>query len=101
MFIFGQGKNSKTWSLPNNLQYNAILCEYTYFNIFFFFQIALSRKWSLIGENRSDDKKVKYAEIKSLLPEKTPKLNLWEAYGLLITIISYTIFAIIQINFFS
>jgi hypothetical protein len=85
MFFYGWGRNSKTWELVNKLPYTWVVCQYTYFNIFFIFQIALSRKWIIGGENRSDDKVITYYELKNILPENTPKLNPWESYGMLIT----------------
>jgi hypothetical protein len=52
----------------------------------FVFPIAFGEKWYVMGENRSDDRQLSYAQVKELVPENTPKLGLWTKWGLLLTI---------------
>jgi hypothetical protein len=87
MIFFGWGNKTKTWNAPENSEYTALVCNYTYFNLSFIFQIALKRKWVLISSTRNQDKEISYAEVKKLYPLKTPQLNLWERFGLFMLII--------------
>ena len=86
-FIWGWGKKSKAWQILVDSISKQLVCEYTYFSVFFFFQIVFSRKWTLVSENRSEDKILDYTEVQKLIPVNTPKLNIWTRFSLLIAIV--------------
>ncbi|MDB4984730.1 MAG: hypothetical protein JWM20_909 [Patescibacteria group bacterium] len=77
--IFGWGRKSKSWLLPDG---SHVLAYWRYFHIFWC-PLAFNIKWHLVGDNRSEDKVITHEKVKELMPHNTPDLNAWQRYGLL------------------
>jgi hypothetical protein len=55
------------------------LVVWSYFHLFRF-PIAFSKKRYLIGDSRSEDRKITYKDVKELFPDNTPDISLWQKY---------------------
>ena len=57
--------------------------------------IAGTVEWHIIGDERSKDIMVSKAELKRLIPENTPDINIWQKYGLLFLIAVGVIYSLV------
>jgi len=91
MFFWGWGNNSKQWQYGDKF----IVVTWTYFHLFFF-PIGFNIKWHLMGDSRSEDQVIPYSKVQELLPNETPKLNIWHRYGLLLGIAALFIIGFVR-----
>lgn len=80
--IFGWGNKSKAWKI-NDIHH--LVVSWSYFHIFWC-PFASNIKWHIIGDKRSEDATISYEKVKEMFPTNTPKLNIWQRYGLLLVI---------------
>ncbi len=88
MLFFGFGTRSKKWIFGNSF---CLVAEWDYVD-FFMCPLALSIKWKLIGDKRSEDRQLTYKEVKEMFPVKTPKVGKLDRFGLLYVIAACFIF---------
>lgn len=85
MLFFGWGTNQKYWPLSNGKK---VMASWSYFSLFFS-PLAYNIKWILVGDNRQEDQLITYDKVKELFPIDTPRLNLWQRYGLVILLLGF------------
>lgn len=83
MFLFGWGTKNKTWPMADTNKH--LVATWSYFHLFWL-SIGYNIKWSIIGDNRSEDLQITYNKVKEMFSGDVPKVNIWQRYGLLIVV---------------
>lgn len=83
MFFFGWGTKNKTWPIVGSDKY--LVATWSHFHIFLI-PIGYGIKWHIIGDSRSEDVQISYDKVKEMFPENTPKVHIFQKYGLIIFI---------------
>lgn len=63
-----------------------LVATWRYFHVFWIFPIAGKIQWFIISDKRSEDIEIPYEKVQQLIPNETPKVNVWDRFGLLIVI---------------
>lgn len=88
--IFGWGRKSRSWVIRGG---KTVLATWPYVSLFFC-PLALDITWTVYGDPRSFERVVSYEEIKELAPANTPQLGVWERFGLLFLVVTFSLFII-------
>ena len=90
MLFFGWGKKSQDWPVKYSIQ--RVRAEWSYFYLVIFF-LSFDTKWFILGDKRSDDRKVTYEEVLQRFPNETFKISWWSRRSLLLLIVLLFAFA--------
>lgn len=93
MIFIGWGKKSKKWTVGPNQQ---IVAVWSFFHILWC-PMAIFTTWYLYQNGQNESMVMSYKQVKEIYPINTPKLNQWQRFGLIWTIVVISAISLINI----